>query len=129
MNSIQLSVYSGPCNFSPQGLVGPDQRGLRELGVVLQSERSPVRIPVRAQAWAAASVPGWGVRERQPVEVLTHGCFAPSLSPSLSLSENHILNKQLFCGSQGTSFYIFVRFHFYALINDTVFKYLMSHHS
>ena len=42
---------------------------LSGLGVVLQTERSRVRFPVRAHAWVAGSVPDWGAYERQPVDV------------------------------------------------------------
>ena len=53
---------------------------LSGLGLVLQSESPLVQFPVRAQAWAADQVPGWG-RVRA-----TDGCFSSSLSPSLPLS-------------------------------------------
>ena len=53
------------------------------LGVIPQSKRSPVQFLVRAHAWVAGSVP-W---KRQPINVsLSHQCFSPSLSPSLTLS-------------------------------------------
>ena len=57
------------------------------LGVVLQTERSQVQFPVRAQAWVAGSVPGQSACRRQLIGVsLLHWCFSPSFSPSLPLS-------------------------------------------
>ena len=45
-----------------------------------------VPLPVRAHAWVAGRVPGWGMYERQLMDVsLSHWCFSPSLS-SLPLS-------------------------------------------
>ena len=56
-------------------------------GVVLQTKTSPVQFPVRAHAWVAGSVPGWGTCKRQLISVsLIHRCFSPSLSPSLLIS-------------------------------------------
>ena len=54
--------------------------GVVRLGVVLQSERPPVRFPVRAHAWAVGSVLDRCTYERQPIDV------SLSLSPSFPLS-------------------------------------------
>ena len=55
--------------------------------IVPQSKKSLVSFLVRAHAWVAGSVPGWGAYERQPIDVsLLHLCFSPSLSLSLPLS-------------------------------------------
>ena len=65
------------------------------VGVVLQSERSPVRLLVRAYTWVAGSVPIWDAYERQSIDVsLSHQCFSPSLSPAILLSlKNKIVPK------------------------------------
>ena len=57
------------------------------LGTVLQTERSPVRFPIRANAQVAGQVLWSGVCERQMIDVyFTHHCLSLSLSPSLPLS-------------------------------------------
>ena len=72
-------------------LVFPALASVARLGVVPQSEMAVVR----ARAWAARSVPGQGVYERQPIRVsLPQRCFPPSRSPSLPLSLKQI-NKIL----------------------------------
>ena len=71
------------------------------LGILPQGERLPVQFPVRAHAWVAGLVSGWGTCERQPVDVsLTHWCFYLSLSPSLplSLKMSKIFLKNIFMG-------------------------------
>ena len=50
------------------------------VGIVPQSERSPVRFPVRAHAWVVGLVPGQAMGES------VDPCFSPTLSPSLSHS-------------------------------------------
>ena len=57
------------------------------LGITPQIERSHIRLVARVHAWVAGSVPGQGACGRQLIDVtLSHQCFSPSLSPSLSLS-------------------------------------------
>ena len=57
------------------------------LSIIPKGERSPVRFPVRAYAWAAGSVPGQSVYERQLIDIsFSHWCFSPSLSPTLPIS-------------------------------------------
>ena len=72
---------------------------LRGLGILPQTERSLVRFLIRAHAWFAGQVPGWGrMRGRQSIDVsLAHRCFSPSLSTSLplSLKVNKIFKKNL----------------------------------
>ena len=56
-------------------------------GVAQLVGRCLVRSLVVAHAWVAVLVPGWGVYEKQPTDVsFSHGCFSPSLSPSLYFS-------------------------------------------
>ena len=52
------------------------------------SQRSPVRFPVRAQAWVVGQAsPSLGVCLRQPINAsLAHPCFSPSVTPFLLLS-------------------------------------------
>ena len=59
------------------------------LGVVPQTQRSPVRFPVRAFAWVVGLVPGRGPYRRQPVDVsFACQCFPLSIpSPSLKKKE------------------------------------------
>ena len=53
------------------------------LGVLPQSERSPVRFPGRARAWVAGQVPSRGACEGQQINVsLAHQCSPPSSSLS-----------------------------------------------
>ncbi|KAF6109825.1 hypothetical protein HJG60_011016 [Phyllostomus discolor] len=60
---------------------------LRWVDVIPQSKRSLVRFLIRAHAWVAGLVPGWGVCKRQLIDVsLSHRCVSPSLSSSLPLS-------------------------------------------
>ena len=89
--SLTHSVFSNPLTHSLQlSWFCPGQHD--QLGVFLQSERSPVWFLVRAHAWVVGQVPGWGACERQAINVsLSHRCFSPSLSPSLPLFEE---NKQ-----------------------------------
>ena len=54
---------------------------LSRLGIVPQTEGSPVRFHIRALAWVADEVPGWGARERQVIDV-----FSSSFPPSHPLS-------------------------------------------
>ena len=75
----------------------PQPVWLSGLGVIPQSERSPVRFLARAQAWVLGQVSGLGAHERQPINVsLSHRYFFPSLSPSLphTLKINIFLRKQ-----------------------------------
>ena len=65
---------------------------LSEWSVSLWTERSPVWSPVRAHAWVAGQVPGWGC-VRGHCFSLTQWCFSPSLCPSLSLSLPSSLSK------------------------------------
>ena len=57
---------------------------LSELGISLQTKRSPVWFLVSAHAWVASWGPHLGGCERQLINA--HRCFSPSLSPSLPLS-------------------------------------------
>ena len=60
------------------------------LGIIPQSERSPVRFPVRAHTYDAGSIPRQGTYKKQPTSVsLLHRYFSPSLSPSLPLTQNN----------------------------------------
>lgn len=55
--------------------------------------KGKVRFPVRAQAWAVGSPPGWGGHEKQPIDVsLSHPCF-PLSSPFLWKNQNHKINQ------------------------------------
>ena len=54
-------------------------------GIILQSERSLVQFPVRAHAWVAGSVPGWGMCGKQPIVFLSLSFYVPS--PSLKISK------------------------------------------
>ena len=57
------------------------------LGVVLQTERSWVWLPIRAHAWVVGSLLSWGVCKRQAIDIsLLHQCFSPCLSPHLPLT-------------------------------------------
>ena len=70
---------------------------LNGLSTGLRNERLPVRFLVRARAWVAGQVPSWGCARGNKIDVsLTHGCFSPSLSPSLplSLKVNKIFKKR-----------------------------------
>ena len=52
------------------------------LGVIPQSEGLLVWFPLRAYAYIVGLLPGWGVCERQPIDVsLLYRGFSPSLSP------------------------------------------------
>ena len=85
--NLTHSVFSKPLTHSLQrSWFCPGQHD--QLGVFLQSERSPVWFLVRAHAWVVGQVPGWGACERRLIDVsLSHQCFSPSLSPSLPLSQ------------------------------------------
>ena len=66
--------------LNKNGQSGPDWYAW--LGIVLQSERSLVQFPVRAQAWVAVWVPGQGKYRRQPYQCFSLTTMFLSLSSS-----------------------------------------------
>ena len=81
------------------------------LGVVLQSEVSPLQFLMRAHAWFAGLDPSQGVYKRQPINAsLSDWCFSPS-SPTcpLSLKINKKFNvfiKHINVALSGTALWI-----------------------
>ena len=60
---------------------------LSGLSAGLRTKGSPVPLPLRAHAWVAGQVPGWGHVQEVTTDIsLVHGCVSPFLSPSLPLS-------------------------------------------
>ena len=60
-----------------------------QLSVIPQSQRLPVRFPLRAHAWVTGSVTGQGAYERPPVSVSpSYQCSLPLFLPPFPLSKN-----------------------------------------
>ena len=66
----------------------------------LRTKGSQVRFPVRAHAWVADQVPGWGHAGGNQLMYLSHRCFSPSLSLFSPLKINKIFFKKIIKSSK-----------------------------